>query len=269
MSHQLLPSRGPQSRHSPSLQSCQSLSIGDHALQNTGGIKHKWEERCRMGVHLGRSPFHARCAALVLNLSTGRVSPPFHIQHDPGFHTVKRSFGGQSPSSPWQVICGFARTTPEAAEQREPTNEQPVQFALEPNQSQMNAVPDGTPEQLQAEVLEQAKAEAPLRRSTRVRKPVIGNRLVDLLSVQVVGATVPVEETESAVVDTPAQGELFSYSTLFPLHDEEDLDLDLIQACAASADPITLHHPLTPTRAWRCMWMRTLQELAQCPGFPV
>ena len=167
----------------------------------------------------------------------------------------------------WQAICGFARATPKAAKQREPTSEQPVKFALEPTQSQMDAVSNSTPEQPQAE--EQAQAEAPLRRSTRIRKPVIGNRLVDLLSVQVVGATVPVEETESAVVDTPAQGELFSYSTLFPLHDEEDLDLDLIQACAASADPITLHHPLTPTRAWRCMWMRTLQELAQCPGFPV
>ena len=167
----------------------------DNALQNAGGIKHKWKERSRVGVYLGRSPFHARSVALVLNLSTGRVSPQFHVQFDPGFHTVKKSFGGQSPPSMWQAICGFARATPEAAKQREPTSEQPVQFALEPTQSQMNAVSDSTPVQPQAEVPEPAQAEAPLRRSTRIRKPVIGNRLVDALAVQVVEATVPAGET--------------------------------------------------------------------------
>ena len=108
----------------------------DNALQNAGGIKHKWEQRSRVGVYLGRSPFHASSVALVLNLSTGRVSPQFHVQFDPGFHTVKKSFGGQSPPSMWQAICGFARATPEAAKQREPTSEQPVKFALEPTQSQ-------------------------------------------------------------------------------------------------------------------------------------
>ena len=32
----------------------------DNALQNAGGIKHKWQERSRLGIYLGRSPFHAR-----------------------------------------------------------------------------------------------------------------------------------------------------------------------------------------------------------------
>ena len=142
----------------------------------------------------------------------------------------------------WQAICGFARATPEAAKQREPTSEQPIKFALEPTQSQMNAVSDSTPEQPQAEVPEPAQAEAPLRRSTRISKPVIGNRLVDALAVQVVEATVPAEETESTVEDSPVQGELFSHSTLFPLHNKVELELDPIQAYAASADPDTLYH---------------------------
>ena len=45
----------------------------DSALQNAGGIKHKWSECSRVGVYLGRSPFHARSISLVLNLTTGRV----------------------------------------------------------------------------------------------------------------------------------------------------------------------------------------------------
>ena len=34
----------------------------------------------------------------------------------------------------------------------------------------------------------------------------------------------------------------FSHSTLFPLHNEEELELDPIQAYAASADPDTLYY---------------------------
>ena len=212
----------------------------DNALQHAGGIKHKWEERSRIGVYLGRSPFHARSVALVLNLRTGRVSPQFHVQFDPGFQTVRKFFGGQSTPSLWQSICGFTRANPEAVKQREPPEQQQVQFTLEPNQSQLNAAPDLPPEPPQTEEQSQAQAEPQLRRSTRVSRPVIGNRLVDALTVQVVEATVPEDQTESPEEDTPAQGELFSYSTLFPLHDEEDVDP--IQAYAASADPDTLYH---------------------------
>ena len=59
---------------------------------------------------------------------------------------------------------------------------------------------------------------------------------------QVVEATVPAGETESTEEDSPAQGELFSHSTLFPLHDKEELELDPIRAYAASADPGTLYY---------------------------
>ena len=71
----------------------------DNALQNAGGIHHKWKERARVGIYLGRSPFHARSVALVMNINTGRVSPQFHVQFDPGFQTVKQAFGGRSPQS--------------------------------------------------------------------------------------------------------------------------------------------------------------------------
>ena len=211
----------------------------DSALQNAGGIKHKWTERSRIGVYLGRSPFHARSVALVLNISTGRVSPQYHVQFDPGFYTVRKMFGGQPTPSLWQAICGFTRADPEAAKQREPSNDQPLQFALEPSQSQLAATPD-SPTPPQAEGAAAAQAEQPLRRSTRVSKPVIGNRLVDALVVQVVEATVPADQEELPDETAPAQGEIYAFSTLFPLHDEEDVDP--IHAYAASADPDTLYY---------------------------
>jgi hypothetical protein len=55
----------------------------DEKLQNVKGILHKWKQRSRIGVYLGRSPLHARSVALVLNLTTGRVSPQFHVAFDP------------------------------------------------------------------------------------------------------------------------------------------------------------------------------------------
>ena len=81
----------------------------DKALQNTTRILNKWKHRSRVGVYLGRSPLHAATVALVLNLQTGRVSPQFHVQFDPSFQTVNPAFGGTSPVSNWQAICGFTK----------------------------------------------------------------------------------------------------------------------------------------------------------------
>jgi hypothetical protein len=42
-----------------------------------------------------------------LNLTTGHVSPQFHVKFDPKFQTVRESLGNLAPSSEWQVECGF------------------------------------------------------------------------------------------------------------------------------------------------------------------
>ena len=219
----------------------------DTALQNNG-IKHKWEERSRIGIYLGRSPFHARSVALVLNINTGRVSPQFHVQFDPSFQTVKESFGGKSPPIQWQAVCGFTRATEEDRKQREPTlgQQQEAQLTLDPV---ANVIPSATepapvPQTEGATQSEGAQVNPetgqPLRRSVRFRRPVIGNRLVDALMLEVIQATVDEEGNESSKEGDPAEGEIFSYSTLFPINDEDDSDP--IQAYAASADPDTLYH---------------------------
>ena len=48
----------------------------------------KWEPRSRQGLHLGWSPLHASTVPLILNLSTGHISPQFHVVFDDWFTTV-------------------------------------------------------------------------------------------------------------------------------------------------------------------------------------
>ena len=81
----------------------------DAGLQSSSGIHSKWGERSRVGIgiYLGRPPQHARQVALVLNLTTGQVSPQLHVAFDPSFQTMQKSFGNASPPSCWQVKCGF------------------------------------------------------------------------------------------------------------------------------------------------------------------
>ena len=219
----------------------------DNALQNTGGKKHKWTERSKVGVYLGRSPFHARTIALVLNLETGRVSPQFHVSFDPSFQTMKQSFGGKSPMSRWQALCGFTRDSTVQPQQVPKTKESPV-FTMDPPSTQETQ--QGLSQQLLDQpMMDQAgediataddSSQSTLRRSNRTSKPVIGNRLVDALCVEVLQATVDDDGEEMQGPTAPAQGEIFAYSTLFPLFD--DGDEDPLLAYAASADPDTLYH---------------------------
>ena len=79
----------------------------EDALQTVKGMRNKWKTRSKIGVYLGRSPFHARSVALVLNLKTGYVSPQFHVAFDPCFQSVKPGIGRESPPSLWQSKCFF------------------------------------------------------------------------------------------------------------------------------------------------------------------
>jgi hypothetical protein len=48
----------------------------------------KWSPRARRALYLGVSPNHSSSVALVLNLTTGFISPQFHVVHDDLFATV-------------------------------------------------------------------------------------------------------------------------------------------------------------------------------------
>ena len=68
---------------------------------------HKWRDRTRLGLYLGRSPVHARNVSLVLNLHSGHVSPQFHCYHDIAFDSVRNT--NDKDDQTWLIRAGFVR----------------------------------------------------------------------------------------------------------------------------------------------------------------
>jgi hypothetical protein len=54
---------------------------------------------------------HTRNVYLVLNLSTGLVSPQYHCRFDDFFETTKHGGPDVAISSTWQQLAGFGRAT--------------------------------------------------------------------------------------------------------------------------------------------------------------
>ena len=74
----------------------------DNALQQNKPFN-KWKRRSRVGIYLGQSPQHGRNIALVLDRTTGLVSPQHHVAYDRHFQTVQRDH----LDTQWQVKAGF------------------------------------------------------------------------------------------------------------------------------------------------------------------
>jgi hypothetical protein len=72
---------------------------------------HKWSQRSKAGIYLGRSPQHGRNVALVMDRDTALVSPQFHAAYDANFDTVKNI----KTKSTWQLRAGFVTTQKEPA----------------------------------------------------------------------------------------------------------------------------------------------------------
>jgi hypothetical protein len=67
------------------------------------------DPRARIGLNLGPSPTHARNVHLVLSLTTGLVSPQFHVRLDDFFETCKYGVTDGGLASTWQCLAGFKR----------------------------------------------------------------------------------------------------------------------------------------------------------------
>jgi hypothetical protein len=104
----------------------------ENSLQSGRGIFHKWKQRSRVGIYLGRSPQHSRSVTLVLDRATALVSPQFHITFGPSFHTCKQD----ALDSTWQLKAGFIAqresTPPPKTTVPTPTTKKRTQFSLEP-----------------------------------------------------------------------------------------------------------------------------------------
>lgn len=77
----------------------------DKDLQSSTQIFHKWKRRATVGIYLGNSNHHARQVSLILNISTGLVSPQYY-KVDPTFDTIDKSMEKYE----WKRICGFMTT---------------------------------------------------------------------------------------------------------------------------------------------------------------
>ena len=76
----------------------------DSANQSGGIGTPKWEPRSHTGIYVGHSPCHAGSVALVLNLTTGLVSPQYHVIFDDKFVTVPYLQSMEEPSF-WADLC--------------------------------------------------------------------------------------------------------------------------------------------------------------------
>ena len=208
--------------------------ILDNDLQSGKKIN-KWSDRSKIGINIGHSPQHARTITLVLSLTTGCVSPQFHIKVDNKFETLRTVYGGHPPKSLWQEKCYFvtSQTSTKASPTPTPTTEvtsetgpvpigpAPDQFIVDqstvPEEPQTTAAavnpPEGAPEQ------QQQREVSNLRKSARTRKR--PDRFIETFS--------------SRMEYNPHSGVPYEiFATYIP--DDDDY-----QAYAASRDPDTMY----------------------------
>ena len=79
----------------------------DPRLTSDGGKIPKWQPRSRRGQYVGVSPLHAENISLIRNLTTGHLSPQYHLVHDDWFETVYSS--AEQPPPQWEFMCAFQR----------------------------------------------------------------------------------------------------------------------------------------------------------------
>ena len=60
----------------------------------------KWDKRAKRGQFLGFSKRHSKTVGLIRNLTTGSVSPQYHVIHDDLFQTVLNPIQGTSSKGP-------------------------------------------------------------------------------------------------------------------------------------------------------------------------
>lgn len=82
---------------------CPVFALDKRLQSGIGGIP-KWNPRSNAGVYLGHSPDHASNVALVLSLTTGLVSPQYHVVFDDNFSTIEFIRSRKEPTN-WENLC--------------------------------------------------------------------------------------------------------------------------------------------------------------------
>jgi hypothetical protein len=233
----------------------------DNQLQ-AGKPFHKWQQRSKVGIYLGKSPQHGRSVALVLSLDTGLVSPQFHVAFDPSFRTVKDI----KTKSQWQIKAGFVmqpdmirdrdlgdvRTRRDGSSAKTRSNSKGAPTILkrkrksqetideggrgdpETREQRAPAAAEGTDGGTQAltrangSTIEQADRRSGQRRRSS-RKANSSPDMLYALTAELIANT-----------QTDVPGEIFAYQAMFPDHEHDHIDPFL--AYKAVSDPDTLYY---------------------------
>jgi hypothetical protein len=78
----------------------------DPVLQD-GNKLPKWNARARRGMFVGFSPHHSSLVPLILNISTGKITPQYHVVFDDKFQTVVSLPPGTTLRDEWLNILAF------------------------------------------------------------------------------------------------------------------------------------------------------------------
>ena len=65
----------------------------------------RWEPRSRIGVFVGLSTIHSSEVPLILNLTTGSITPQYHVVFDDRCSTVTSIGSDDDPPSDWDELC--------------------------------------------------------------------------------------------------------------------------------------------------------------------
>jgi hypothetical protein len=77
------------------------------SLSQAGGKIPKWQPRSRRAQFVGASPLHAENIGVVRNLTTGFITPQYHLIYDEWFETVHAPAG--PPPKEWENLCIYHR----------------------------------------------------------------------------------------------------------------------------------------------------------------
>lgn len=79
------------------------IYVLDRNLQDGKAVP-KWTPRAGLGMFLGFSPLHSSLVPLVLNLTTGKISPQYHVIFDDRFETVPSHPTLDKVSLTWRTL---------------------------------------------------------------------------------------------------------------------------------------------------------------------
>lgn len=215
---------------------------------------HKWSQRSRAGIYLGKSPQHGQNVALVMDRDTALVSPQFHVAYDATFDTVK----GIKTKSSWQIKAGFVTS------QKEPTTK-----TMAPSQIQTSGGAPGIKKRKRHTSIEKERTGNPESSSQKepaaatigddgppipIHATATGQHVMgsapELRPVQTsrFGRTIrPIQRLEVMCAEIgeatkdDVEGEVFCYVAMFPNDDRWNYR-DPLLAYKAVSDPDTLYY---------------------------